>query len=149
MYYNSLRNWFVEVDYNLLKLSCLPDNFFYNIPCVLKNVFFCDLSVGPFMVNVTFLFWIHSLLPILAFLYLVSIPGSWHRWKPGNLDIWRILRFLQNDVFEARPLFAALELQWQERPPDCGGAGSVFEGGAKGIIRLWNESTWALGAGIR
>lgn len=110
--------------------------FLYNIPCVLKNVFLWFMC-WPFYAKCSFLI-LNSLPVSNSYRLSMTCPGSWHRWESGYPDIRRILCVLQNDVFEERPLFAALELQWQERAPDSGGAGSVSEGGTKGTIRLWD-----------
>lgn len=108
--------------------------------CTWKECLFtiCEMYTSLFIVNIISQHRISYFTLSHCFIFSISLSGSWYRWESGNFDIWRVLCFLQNDVIETGPLFVALELQWQERSPNCGRIGSVFEGGAKGIIKLLN-----------
>lgn len=108
--------------------------------CAWKECVFtiCEMYTSLFIVNIISQYWISYFGLSNCLVFSMPLSGSWYRWESGNFDIWRVLCFLQNDVVETRPLFVALELQWQERSPNCGRTGPVFEGGAKGSIRLLN-----------
>lgn len=69
--------------------------------------------------------------------YFLNLTGSRHGRPAGHADVRGVLRLLSDDVSEAGPVPADDGLQWQEGPPDSGGAGQLPAQRAEGERSRW------------